>query len=63
MTRPQQNIYQLVEEIIADGKLTREEKKRLDEAIMADGKVSSDERLVISRLLNMLARGEVVMDD
>ena len=44
------NIETMVDAIIADGKLTTEEKKRLDQLLMADGQLSLEERRAIDRL-------------
>lgn len=54
----------LVDEMLADGKLTREELKRFEAEMLADGQLSIEERRQIDRLLNAIAKGEVtVVDD
>lgn len=55
----EQNIEAMVDEIIADGKLTQDEKRRLDTLLLADGQLSLDERRAIDRLLALIARGEL----
>jgi len=59
----QTDIQKLLDEIIQDRKLTREEKKRLDDFIMADGQLSLEERQGLDALLTMIARGEVEQVD
>jgi polyhydroxyalkanoate synthesis regulator phasin len=58
-----QDIRALVDEVIADGKMTNAEKKRLDELMLADGKLSLEEREQIDRLLTMIGRGELLVVD
>ncbi len=54
---------EMIDQIIADGRLTTEEKKQLDELVLADGKLTLEERKAIDRLIGMIARGELVMGD
>jgi polyhydroxyalkanoate synthesis regulator phasin len=58
-----ESIEAMVDEIIADGKLTGEEKKRLDELLLADGQLSLDERRAIDRLLVLIGRGELQVEE
>ncbi len=53
----------LVDEMLADGKLTREELKRFEAEMLADGQLSVDERKQIDRLLKAIANGEVTVVD
>jgi len=55
------DIAKLVEEIIADGKLTRSELKRLDTLMLADGKITVEEREHIDRLLTLIGNGDLVV--
>ena len=55
------DVAKLVEEIIADGKLTRSELKRLDTLLLADGKLTVEEREHIDRLLTLIGKGELVV--
>ena len=57
-----QSISEMVQHIIADGKMTNEEKKRLDEFILSDGKLSVEERKELDALLAMIARGELIVE-
>lgn len=57
------DIAKLVEEITADGKLTRSELKRLDTLMLADGKLTVEEREHIDRLLTRIGTGELVVVD
>ena len=54
-----ENIEALVDEIVADGKLTTEEKKKIDAFMTADGVLSVEERKQIDRVLMMIAKGEL----
>ncbi|MBW2458644.1 MAG: hypothetical protein JRI68_29370 [Deltaproteobacteria bacterium] len=54
---------EMIDQIIADGRLTTEEKKQLDALVLADGKLTLEERKAIDRLLGMIARGELQMGD
>lgn len=56
-------ITRMIDEVIADGKLTREEKKRLDALLLEDGQLTLDERRALDELLGKIARGEVVVSD
>lgn len=53
------NIKTLVEQILEDGKITREEQNDLNMAITEDGKVSSEEKAEIERIFNMLKEGKI----
>lgn len=54
-----ENIKDLVDRIIADGKITQTEQKYLNEAILKDGRVDPEEREQIERLFEMIYRGEI----
>ncbi len=58
----EQNIAQMIEDIIADGKLSNEEKKRLDALIIADGKLSVEERQHLDKLLLLIASGQLIVE-
>lgn len=51
----------LVDEMLADGKLTRQELKRFEAEMLADGELSLDERRQIDRLLEAIANGDVTV--
>ncbi len=59
----QSKVEELINQIIADGRLTKDEKKQLDDVLLADGQLSLEERKCIDRLLGMIARGELQMGD
>jgi hypothetical protein len=56
-------ITRMIEEVIADGKLTTEEKKRLDALLLEDGQLSAEERQALADLLTRIANGEVIVAD
>jgi hypothetical protein len=53
----------MIDEVIADGRLTRDEKKRLDTLLLEDGQLTLDERRALDELLAKIARGDVVVSD
>lgn len=53
----------LVDEMLADGKLTRAELKRFEAELLADGQLSIDERRQIDRLLDAISKGDVTVVD
>ncbi len=59
----QSKVEAMINEIIADGRLTADEKKQLDDLVLADGQLTLGERKCIDKLLVMIARGELEMDD
>jgi uncharacterized membrane protein YebE (DUF533 family) len=59
----QSKVEAMINHVIADGRLTADEKKQIDDLVLADGKLTLDERKCIDRLLAMIARGELVMED
>jgi hypothetical protein len=52
-------VEKLVERIVEDGRVTRDELKELHEAIMEDGEVSSEEMMILRNLVAKLSRGEL----
>ncbi len=56
------DIKKLVDEIIADGKLTSKEQSMLQQAMMSDGKLDEDEKEQIRRIMDMLTDGELVVE-
>ena len=60
---PNNDLAKLIQEVIADGKLSTAEKKRIDAAVMADRQLSVDERDQLGILLGMIANGELVVVD
>ena len=59
----EKSLKEILDEIIADGKLTREEMKRFDDAVLADGKLTHEERQYIHKLMEMVRRGELEVVD
>ena len=53
------NIKKLVDRIVSDGKLTKEESSTLSEAIKADGKINPEEEDQIQRILEMITEGKL----
>jgi polyhydroxyalkanoate synthesis regulator phasin len=56
------SIQVTVDEMLADGKLTREELKRFEAEMLADGSLSVEERRAIDRLLGAIASGQVTLE-
>ncbi len=59
----QSKVEAMINHIIADGRLTGDEKKQLDGLLLADGQLSLEERKCLDKLLGMIARGELQMGD
>lgn len=57
------SIRQFVDEIVADGKLSRKEKLELEKMMMADGKLDEEEKEQIRRLMDLMADGELQVVD
>jgi len=57
------DIKKLVDEIIADKKLTSEEKNMLNEAIMADSKVTCEEQEQIKRIFQLIGEGKLKIEE
>lgn len=57
------SIAQVVDEIVADGKMTRREKIELEKMMMADGRLDEEEKEQIRRLMDMMADGELQVVD
>jgi len=56
------DIKKLVDDIIADNKITAEEKNRLNEVIMSDGKVTSEEQEQIKRIFQLIGEGKLKIE-
>jgi hypothetical protein len=56
------DIKKLVDEILADNKITLEERERLNAAIMANGKVTKDEQEQIKRIFQLIGEGKVILE-
>ncbi|MGL5062873.1 MAG: hypothetical protein ACRC62_23095 [Microcoleus sp.] len=52
-------IYQMVERIVASGKLTRREHLMLTSAILSDDKISEEERHQINRIFDYIQIGRL----
>ncbi len=68
MIRPSQNkfnigIYQMVERIMASGKLSRRDHLVLTSAILGDDKISDEERHQINRVLDYIQIGRLKFID
>jgi len=57
------SLTELVDGIVADGKLTQAEKRELDQALLADGQLSPDEQQKLAELLTKIATGELRIVD
>ncbi len=53
------DIKKLVEKIIEDKKITRQEHEELNRAVMADGKIDKDEEEEIKKIFALIESGEV----
>lgn len=58
----EQTISEMIAHIIEDGRMTNEEKKKLDAFLLSDGQLSVDERKELDKLLALIARGELQVE-
>lgn len=56
------SIKSFVDQILQDGKLTREEHLRFLYAVQEDGKVDNEEREQINRILEMIKSGKITVE-
>lgn len=63
MAGERSQVEQMIDRIIADGKLSTSEKQQLDALVLADGKLSLEERQALDRLITLIARGELLVAD
>lgn len=52
-------LTELVDQIVADGRLTRAERAELERAICEDPELSDEERMQIQRIRDMIDRGDL----
>lgn len=53
------DIKKLVDKIVSDGKLTKEEYATLSDAIKSDGKIDPEEEAQVQRILDMITEGKL----
>ena len=63
MTKDTKSIIELVNEVLADGKITRIEHQKLREAFMADGEIDDAEHEQLQRIMDLVDAGKVVIED
>jgi len=54
-----ESIKELFERVEADGKVTKEEVKLINDAISADGTVDFEERQLLEKMADKIRRGEL----
>ncbi len=52
-------IKKLVEKILQDKVITKEERNMLSQAMLEDGEIDEEEKAEVNRILEMLGRGEI----
>lgn len=57
------DVEAFIDHIMADGKVTAEEKQELDRYLLEDGKISEQEREKLAELLAKIASGELEILD
>ena len=57
------NIAVLIEQIIANGKMNREEHLQLTSTILADDKITTEERCQINRVFDYIQTGRLKLVD
>ena len=63
MTEQSKSIIELVNEVIADGKITRIEHERLRKAFMADGEIDDAEHEQLQRIMDLVDSGDLIVVD
>ena len=63
MSEETKSIKELVNEVLADGKLTRIEHQRLREAFMDDGIIDEKEHEQLQRIMDLVDAGKVEILD
>ena len=63
MASDPKTIKELVDAIIADGKITKDEQRRLNDFLMADGKVDAEENAQIKRIMDLMNEGVIKLVD
>ena len=56
-------VTEIVDRIVADGRLTRAERAELEQAICHDPDLSNEERMQIQRIRDMIDRGDLAVVD
>ena len=56
-------VTEIVDRIVADGRLTRAERVELEQAVCDDPDLSKEERMQIERVRDMIARGDLALVD
>ena len=56
-------LTELVDRIVADGRLTRAERAELEDAICHDPELSDEERMQVQRIRDMVDRGDLELTD
>lgn len=59
MQRKIESVKELVDKVISDGQLTRNEQTMLNEAILNDGVIDKEEKEQINRLMKMVVSGKI----
>ena len=63
MASDPKTIKELVDSIIADGKITKDEQRQLNDFLMADGKVDAEENAQIKRIMDLMNEGVIKLVD
>jgi len=56
-------LSELVDRIVADGRLTWAERAELHRALCDDPELTNDERMQVRRIMEMIERGDLVLVD
>lgn len=56
-------VTEIVDRIVADGRLTRAERAELEKAVCEDPDLSNEERMQIERIRDMIERGDLEIVD
>jgi polyhydroxyalkanoate synthesis regulator phasin len=56
------NIKQVVDKIVADGKITHQEHMEFLTAVYQNGKIDHNDRQQVNRLIDLITRGEIKVE-
>jgi len=60
---PAKTIKDIVDAILADGVITKDEQRRLNAALMADGRMDDEEDRQIKRIMELMYEGRIKLVD
>ena len=63
MSKESEAVKDLVDRIVADGKITKDEQRTLNDLLMEDGKIDDEENKQIKRIMQLMNDGAIKLVD